>query len=389
MSNITAEQKKLLQSTVATMREHGKDITTKFYATLFKEHPEFRNFFNQTNQQTGKQPAALAETVFQFVEHLDNLDVMTPQMSRLSTKHRAVTVKPEHYPVVGKYLIQSIKEYLGDKGTPEVMAAWQALYDLMSSVFIKKEKELYDQLGNDERDKGFVPFSVAKKENIAAGSTHLFTLTRQDGGKIWPFTVGQYITVRVEKDGVLHHGHYNPVEPCNGNDYSIVCREGHNDQNTIVSEELIHNRAVGSTVLVSAPAGTFGLVKDAKQHLFIAGGIGISSLMGMINELNKQGKAASATVIQCAQTEDRATFANQLRNILPKGQHTVLTKENPISKDHIQGKLQADTHVYTSGSETFLAAVENILNGAGHPRSNIHIKSIEPTLGLLKAIGRK
>ena len=88
-----------------------------------------------------------------------------PQMTRLSNKHRAVTVKPEHYPIVGKYLLQAIKENLGSKDTPEVSAAYDALYALMSSIFIKREKELYAQLGNDEKDKGFVPFNIIKKED--------------------------------------------------------------------------------------------------------------------------------------------------------------------------------------------------------------------------------
>ncbi|CAF3862316.1 unnamed protein product [Rotaria sp. Silwood1] len=137
------------------------------------------------------------------------------------------------------------------------------------------------------------------------------------------------------------------------------------------------------------PAGSFGLVNDAKHHLFIAGGIGIASLMGMINELNKQGKTSSVSVIQCVQSEDRAAFADKLRNMLPKEQYVMLTKDHPISKSHLEGKLQSDTHVYMSGSETFLAAVENVLSQTSHPRSHIHIKSIEPTLGLLKAIDRK
>ncbi|CAF0884576.1 unnamed protein product [Rotaria sordida] len=307
-------------------------------------------------------------------------------MQRLSSKHRAVGVTPDQYPVVNKYLLQAIKENLGDKATPEVVAAWQALLDLMAQTFIKREKELYAQLGED---KGFVSFSVTKKEQIASGPTYTFTLSRQDGKKLWPHTAGQYITIRIEKDGVLHHGHYVPVESTDGNTYVIACRQGHDDQNTIVSEELIRNRAVGGTVLVSAPAGSFGLVNDAKHHLFVSGGIGITFLMGMINELNKQGQSASVTVVQCAQTEDRAAFADKLRNTLAKGQYLLLTKEQQISKSHLQDKLKPDTHIYVSGSETFLDTANRIINELSHPRSHVHIKSVEPTLGLLKALDHK
>ncbi|CAF2573883.1 unnamed protein product [Rotaria sp. Silwood2] len=120
----TAERKQLLKQHAHIMKDHGKEITTKFYNTMFKEHPEMRNFFNQTNQKTGKQRAALAMTVYFFAENIDNIDVMIPQMSRISSKHRSITVKPEHYSIVGKYLLQAIKEYMDDKATPEVMATW-------------------------------------------------------------------------------------------------------------------------------------------------------------------------------------------------------------------------------------------------------------------------
>lgn len=381
--SVSAEQKKLLQASLPTLRQKSQDFTSKLYGNLLKDHAEFRNYFNETNMKSGKQPAALAETVFHFVEYLDNLDAMAPQMSRLSSKHRAVTVPPELYPVFGQYFVKAVEETLGSNGSADTTAAWKALYNVMASTFIKREKELYDQLGND---KGFVPFTITKKETISAGPTVVITLQRQDGGKAWPYNAGQYITLRVEKNGVFHQGHYIPLDPANNATYSVALRAGHVDQNTIVSEEVINNRQVGGTVLVSGPAGSFGLVDGAKSSLFVAGGIGIASLMGLIHELNKQGKAGSISVIQCADSEDRAAFSNELRGLL-KDQYVLLTKDKPLSKNHFDGKLKSDTHVYTAGSESFLAVVDNALGG--HPRSQVHVKSIEPTLGLLKIADKK
>ncbi|CAF3612693.1 unnamed protein product [Rotaria sp. Silwood1] len=387
---LTDEQKKLVKANAHIMKDHGKEITTKFYTTLFKEQPEYRNFFNQTNQKTGKQPMALAQTVFHFVENIDNLDVMIPQMSRISSKHRAITVKPEHYPTVGKYLMQAIKDFLGDKATPELMAAWQGVYDLIAETFISKEKELYDKLGTDERDKGFVAFTVVKNEAISSGPVYAVTLERHDGGKLWEYHSGQYITLRIEKNGVLHHGHYPLVEPFNGYTYTIAFKAGNDlDQNSIVSNDLIHNHPAGSTVLVSPPAGSFAIAKDGKHHLFISGGIGVTSFMAMIQELNQQGKAASATLIQCVRSETHAAFAGKLHRLLPQGHYVILTQEEPISKAHLEGKIHPDTHVYIAGSEVFLSMAENALAGVSHPKSQIHVRSIEPTLRILESIGKQ
>jgi nitric oxide dioxygenase len=387
---LTAEQKTLLLPHVHIMKDNGKQITTKFYNTMFEEHPELRNFFNQTNQKTGKQPIALAQTVYYFAQNLDNLDAMTPQMSHISSKHRAILVKPEHYPIVGKYLLQAIKEFLGNKATPELMAAWQGLYDLIAATFIKQEKELYAKLGNNESDKGFVAFTVTKKEQIASGPIFSFKLERQDNGKLFDYFPGQYVTLRIEKNGILHHGHYPLVEPFNGHTYTIAAKPGNDlEQNSIVSEELIFNRTVGSTVLVSAPAGSFRLASNAKSHLFISGGIGVSNMLPLIQELNQQGKAASATLIQCVRTEGHAAYAATLQKILPKDQYIILTQEEPISKSHLEGKLNSDTHVYLAGSEAFLAMADNALASFNVPKSQLHVRSIEPTLRLLKELDPK
>ncbi|CAF1135621.1 unnamed protein product [Rotaria sp. Silwood1] len=286
--------------------------------------------------------------------------------------------------------MQAIKEYLGDKATPELMAAWQGLYDLIATTFINQEKELYNKLGDNEHDKGFVPFTVIKKDEVASGPTYSLTLAPQEGSKLFDYQPGQYITLRVEKGGVLHHGHYPLIEPCNGATYTVAFKHGNDyDQNAIVSEEIIHNRAVGSTILVSPPAGSFGLVNDAKHHLFISGGIGITSFMAMVQELKKQGKADSITLVECVRTEGHAAFAAILHKILSPGQYLILTQEEPISKAHLQGKLHPDTHVYMAGSEAFLTMAESAIEGFALPKSQIHVRSIEPTLRILKSLDLK
>ena len=387
---VTNEQKQLLQQTVYVLKDYGRAVMTGFYAALFKEHPEYRNFFNPTNQATGKQPEAFAATIAAFVDNLDSPDALVPQMSRLSSKHRAVGVRPENYPVVGEYLVQAIVDALGDKGTPQVTAAWKALYDSMAQTFIAKEKELYAQLGSNPANQGFVPFTVVAKEVVASGPTYVITLARQDGGQLWNYNPGQYITVRVEVNGFANNGHYTLLEPYNGTNYKIALKLGNKtDQNTVTNEEIVNNRAVNSTVLVSAPAGSFSLGANAGSYVFISGGSSIAALLPLINQLNQQGQASKVTVIQSVKNEDYAAFAAKLHNILPAGQYLILTEENPISKKTLQGRVQADTEVYVSGSEMFIELAQAALVGANVKSSQVHVKSIEPTLGLLKNIKKQ
>ncbi|CAF4862480.1 unnamed protein product, partial [Rotaria sp. Silwood1] len=56
----------------------------------------------------------------------------------------------------------------------------------------------------------------------------------------------------------------------------------------IFTNELIENYNEGDTILASLPAGAFAVVHDAKHHLCIVGGIGITVLSAMIEGLYKQ-----------------------------------------------------------------------------------------------------
>ena len=64
------------------------------------------------------------------------------------------------------------------KQHPEILDAWAAAYDIIAHIFIDVEKKLYNELGHDERDKGFIPFTIVKKEKIANGPIVSFTFER-------------------------------------------------------------------------------------------------------------------------------------------------------------------------------------------------------------------
>ncbi|CAF3921125.1 unnamed protein product [Rotaria sp. Silwood2] len=188
-----------------------------------------------------------------------------------------------------------------------------------------------------------------------------------------------------QNDGVLHHGHYSLLESFNGSTYSVVFKKVTDlDQNSIVPDEIINNRQVGSTILVSAPVGSFALATDAKSHVFISDGIGIGSFMAFLHELNQQGKMSAVTLIQCVQTEGHAAFVDTLKKMLPQGQYKILTEQKVISKSHLEGRIKPYTHIYVSGPEAFLTLTENALTSFNHPKSLIHMRSIESTLRILQ-----
>jgi nitric oxide dioxygenase len=294
-------------------------------------------------------------------------------------------ILPEHYPIVGEHLLKAIKEFLGDKATKEIIDAWAVAYGIIAQVFIDTEKKLYDELNPDH---GFVPFTIVKKEQVANGPIVSLTLARKDGGKVHPFQAGQYITLQIKKDGRNHNRHYSLIEPFNGKTYRIAIKdEIDREPKGIVSNEIIDNYKEGDEILLNFPAGTFGLFKDAKHNLFIAGGIGITPLSAMVQELNQAGKADSITLIHCVLTKEHAAFAQQLKSILSaENQYQILAEGQRLTKDVLQKVLKSDTHVYLCGSVPFMNKVGDLLSECGHPSSQIHIEAFQPSLSIVKGV---
>ena len=133
----------IVKSTVPVLKEHGMEITTTFYKTMFKNNPEVKSMFNMNKQESGEQPKALAMTILAAAQNIDNLEILLPAVKKIGQIHVNTNVKPEHYPIVCKNLLLAIKEVLGDAATDEVLQAWSEAYEVISQVFIDVEKDIY------------------------------------------------------------------------------------------------------------------------------------------------------------------------------------------------------------------------------------------------------
>jgi nitric oxide dioxygenase len=381
---LTEEQKQILKSTAPMFQEHGKEITSILYKHMIAAHPELLDIFNRTNQKTGTQPLALANTMYLAIENLDNLDVLLPRFLLISHKHRALSVLPKHYPILEKYLLLAIDEFLGGIGDPNMLNAWSAVYRLITGIFMETEKKLYAELGG-KHEQGFIPFTITHKETIANGPIVAFTFERSDGRDLHHYHCGQYITVRIKKDGHFHNRHYSLTQPFDGKTYRIAIKQEIDQQpKGVVSNEIINNYKEGDIISLSLPAGSYALIDDAKHHLFIAGGVGITAFVGMILDLNQQNKSDIATLIHCVPTKGHAAFADQMREVLPENQYHLLLQGQHLLPEMIEQNLTPETHVYLCGSVPFMNKVEDYLSQCGHPDNQLHIDAYQPSLSLLK-----
>lgn len=142
---ISQETIEIVKSTAPVLKQHGKTITTRMYEIMFDQYPEVKTQFDQSAQANGTQPAKLANAVYSYATHIDDLQGLKAMVDKIAHRHVDSHVLPQQYPIVGECLLQAIKDVLQDAATPEVMQAWTEAYQLLAEVFINREQQIYQE----------------------------------------------------------------------------------------------------------------------------------------------------------------------------------------------------------------------------------------------------
>ncbi|MED0681138.1 NO-inducible flavohemoprotein [Aneurinibacillus thermoaerophilus] len=296
----------IIKSTVPVLEDHGKAITTRFYESMLTNHPELLNIFNHANQKQGRQQTALANAVYAAAANIDNLEAILPAVIQIAHKHISLGVKPEHYPIVGKYLLIAIKDVLGNAATDEIIQAWKEAYQAIADVFISVEAEMYQQAERQEGGwAGFRKFIVVKKVKESDVITS-FYLKPEDGQAIASFLPGQYISMKIGIPGEKYtHIRQYSLSDSPGKDYyriSVKREDESADKPAgIVSTYLHKHVQEGDVLQISVPAGDF--VLDMEKELpivLISGGVGLTPMISMLNTLAEVQPEREVTFIHAA-----------------------------------------------------------------------------------------
>ncbi|MCG1008552.1 flavohemoprotein [Salinicoccus sp. ID82-1] len=376
---ITEAKKDVIKATIPVLEAHGTEITTTFYQNMFVAHPELLNIFNQTNQKVGNQPKALAMTVLAAAKHIDNLEAIVPHVVGIAHKHRALEIKPEHYPIVGKHLLEGIQEVLGDQATPEIIDAWGDYYNQIAQVFIDVEQDMYQSAAWD----GFRPFTVKKKEFMTPDIVR-FTVDSDEVDK--SFTAGQYITVKVKPADypyeALRHYSICSNKTVDGITFAVK-REGTDDTKGVVSNYMHDEIEVGDALFLSAPAGDFKVDEDHSSLLFIAGGVGATPVMAMAEEAIAKGN--DVKFLYSAINETHLPFKDQFETLEAEGADIRIKfseSEGYLNREDFVGN--EDREIYICGSMVFMNAMITELNEMGVDDSRIHFEPFGPKMSLQK-----
>lgn len=149
---------------------------------------------------------------------------------------------------------------------------------------------------------------------------------------------------------------------------------------------------VQDVVLVSQPRNNFSLVGDAKKHILLAGGIGVTPLKAMAHYLESTGE--DYELHYCAKGQEHAAFRDEFAAQVERGRVIFhFDGGNPRDGLDLVALLAAHvdgTHVYYCGPGGFMAACAK---AAQHwPRGTVHFehfKAPEPVTSELVSADAK
>jgi len=373
---------------VPILKTGGEVLTKAFYERMFTHDPEVRYLFNKAHQFSGDQPKALANSVLAYASNIEDLTPLSAAVEMIAQKHVSLDIWPEHYPIVGRNLLNAMVEVLGkETATPAIVNAWAEAYGALAKILIEREAELYRQMREQPGGwNGKRAFVVKEKIVKESGKLCSLVLEPLDGGIVPHQKEGQYLTIHpppalyaMHKDPVAARNYSISSAP-NGKSYRITIGRAAGDVAGVFSSYLIDKIKVGDQLPLGPPCGEFYLDHSnlsKRPQVFIAGGVGLTPLVPMIESAaakpNKglhwyyAGVDSSSHPLiegEIAQLAQAGKVKRTIAYEAPKGgdKADVVGRLNPAD---IVAKVGKDIDVYVCGSAPFMHAMLDGFKAAG------------------------
>ncbi|KTT46447.1 Vanillate O-demethylase oxidoreductase [Pseudomonas oryzihabitans] len=203
-----------------------------------------------------------------------------------------------------------------------------------------------------------------------APSILAFDLARADGGPLPGFTAGAHLEVTLD-DGLIRHYSLCATPEPSPSHYRIAV--------LLVPEsrggsQAMHRLQVGDRLQVSEPRNLFALAPDARRTQLLAGGIGITPLLAMAEQLHQQG--AHFQLRYLVRDREHAAFIPWLK-ARPYADRVKVhfDQQEPALRPNFQyllGPAAPDDHLYVCGPAGFMAAVVEAAQAQGWQPGQIH-----------------
>jgi tetrachlorobenzoquinone reductase len=215
-----------------------------------------------------------------------------------------------------------------------------------------------------------------------ARDTNVYTLRRPDGGHLPAYKPGAHIDIHLPNGLIRQFSLLNP----DANPESYVVGIKLDAASRGGSRYIFDDLRVGHTLKISAPRNNFPLVEHAEHVVLFAGGIGITPIWCMAQQLAAQ-QLSWELYYSCRSRADMA-FLAALEKFDPERVHLHLDDEADgkfLDLAAAIAKAPANAHFYCCGPNPMLAAFEAA--AAGRPKHNVHVEYFTPKAAAATAGG--
>ncbi|WP_105902307.1 NO-inducible flavohemoprotein [Vibrio gangliei] len=370
----------IVKSTAPLIAQAGPTLTAHFYNRMFNHHPELKDIFNLTHQNTGRQREALFNAVYGYAANIDNIEVLLPVVEKIAHKHTSFNITAEQYQIVGTHLLATIDELMSPG--QEVLDAWAEAYGLLAQVFINREEEIYQ--ANEQQQggwRGTREFKVIEK-TVESSVITSFIFEPIDKKAVVSYKPGQYLGIYLNSDKLENQEirQYSLSDAPNGKTYRISVKR---EDNGIASNHLHNEIQVGDTVQLAVPAGDFFFnTENNKPVALISAGVGLTPMLAILESI-KETHSANIHWLHAADNVERHAFsqiisdyAEQQENLTQqtwyKDKHGFMNLNDVNSIDWIA------TDFYLCGPIEFMQFVASQLIDKHVPEANIHYECFGP-----------
>ena len=185
---------------------------------------------------------------------------------------------------------------------------------------------------------------------------------------------GAHVDIRLPDGRVRHYSLCGDPADCSQYVVAVKREDGGRGGSRWIHE----NVAAGSGIHVSAPRNHFPLAPDAQAHVLIAGGIGITPMLAMAQQLVRDG--APFVLHYCARSAFRAPLLADAVEVCRTRLHGWFPHDAGGRRFNAQAVLAAlspGTHVYCCGPAGLVDAVR--LATAQQPGVRLHVEAFVPT----------
>ncbi len=215
----------------------------------------------------------------------------------------------------------------------------------------------------------FTPARVRAVRDVAA-DVRMIEIEPDAGAS--PYATGSHIDIAVEIDGLPDTRSYSLVgeRPADGA-YRIAVKDVRDSRG---GSRFVRALKEGAQVAISRPKSHFEVQYGRPEYLLLAGGIGITPIVGMANALHRHGRPLR--LLYACQTRKQMPFAEQLSELLGEKLECFVSAEGMrVNLGREIDRLHPDGELYVCGPQRMRDAAQTAWRERGRPPDRLRFET--------------